>query len=210
MGDYAYIENMTAAYMTFDALNKMVGNGSSEGHQSEKIDHFITMGDNIYPVIPEDPTEGEFNIMLDLFNKEHLKDIPVMAIRGNHDCYYDKNTWLNTFKMEPKWDVPYYYFSREIEIDQEGNKIGFLMIDSCLLLCSNSSFTHNKTSSKISQRVTKEEMFMRPRFEDLKELHDDACQDPWYVSEGNRMVEWIEGKVAEWARDDKIIWKATV
>lgn len=53
-------------------------------------------------------------------------------------------------------------------------------------------------------------MMLRPKFEDLKELHDDACHDPWYNEEGNKMVRWIEDKVNEWAQDDKIIWKATV
>ena len=51
---------------------------------------------------------------------------------------------------------------------------------------------------------------MRPKFEDLKELHDDACHDPWYVNEGNRMIEWIENKMNEWNQDEKIIWKASV
>ena len=87
--------------------------------------------------------------MKDLFKRENLKDLPVTAIRGNHDCYYDKNTWLNVFKNDSQWDVPYYYFTREIEFDEEGNKIGFLMVDSCLLLCSNMTFSQNKTLSKL-------------------------------------------------------------
>ena len=115
-----------------------------------KVDHFITMGDNVYPVVAEEPTSKEFGEMKELFEKDNIADIPIMAIRGNHDCYYDKNVWLDTFKNSSRWDVPYYYFSREIEIDSDGNKIGFLMIDSCLLLCSNSSFTHNKTNERIS------------------------------------------------------------
>lgn len=84
------------------------------------------------------------------------------------------------------------------------------MIDSCFLLCSNTTFTPNKTLQDITERVTKEEMFNRPKMEELKELHDDACHDPWYVEEGNKMIQWIENKVAEWAQDEKIIWKATV
>jgi len=126
---------MEAAEQTFDAINEMV--------LEDNIDHFITMGDNIYPTVADKPTQDEFKQMFDLFKRKNLKDLPIYAIRGNHDCYYDKQTWLELFKNESKWDVPYYYYAREVEIDDAGNKIGFLMIDSCLLLCSNHSFTSN-------------------------------------------------------------------
>ena len=42
-------------------------------------------------------------------------------------------------------------------------------------------------------------MFLRPKFEELKELHDDTCKDPWYVNEGNKMIKWIENKMNEWS-----------
>lgn len=106
VGDYAYIEKMEHARQTFAAINDMVVN--------EKIDHFITMGDNIYPMVADDPTEEEFKKMKDLFKMENLKDLPILAIRGNHDCYYKNETWLNVFKNESQWDVPYYYYTREI------------------------------------------------------------------------------------------------
>ena len=51
-GDFGYILNMTPANETFDALNKLV--------IEEDIDHFFTMGDNIYPIVPEKPTPDEF------------------------------------------------------------------------------------------------------------------------------------------------------
>jgi hypothetical protein len=53
------------------------------------IDFIVTAGDNMYPLIPEYPTEWEFDRMLDLFRKTGLKDQPVYAVRGNHDCKYD-------------------------------------------------------------------------------------------------------------------------
>jgi len=34
--------------------------------------------------------------MMSLFEREHLKDIPVWAVRGNHDCYFlDENFELD-------------------------------------------------------------------------------------------------------------------
>ena len=106
VGDFAYILNMTPAYETFDAMNKLVAD--------ENIDHFVTMGDNVYPIVPQKPTDDEFKQMKDLFKRDNMKDLPVTAIRGNHDCYYDKKTWLQIFKNDTQWDVPYYYFAREI------------------------------------------------------------------------------------------------
>ena len=42
--------------------------------------------------------------------------------------------------------MPYYYYTREIEIGENGEKIGLLMIDSCLLLCSN--YTYGRMERK--------------------------------------------------------------
>ena len=52
VGDFAYILNMTPAYETFNAMDKIV--------VDEEIDHFISMGDNVYPVDSQAPTDDEF------------------------------------------------------------------------------------------------------------------------------------------------------
>jgi hypothetical protein len=33
--------------------------------------------------------------MMGLFEREHLKDLPVWAVRGNHDCYFDQDFELD-------------------------------------------------------------------------------------------------------------------
>lgn len=54
----------------------------------DDIDYFITMGDNIYPVNQSAPTIQELDLMLSLFKGESVKDLPIYAIRGNHDCAF--------------------------------------------------------------------------------------------------------------------------
>jgi len=63
-----------------------------------------------------------------------------MSVRGNHECYFDKDLYLDTLQNENQWDVPYYYYSKVFDIGKDGEKIAFLMVDSCLLLCSNQTF----------------------------------------------------------------------
>lgn len=56
------------------------------------------MGDNIYPVNETNPSDAEWATMMSLFEREHLKDMPVWAIRGNHDCYFDERFELDKAK----------------------------------------------------------------------------------------------------------------
>jgi hypothetical protein len=60
------------------------------------------MGDNMYPLDDELPTDEELNSMLGLFKKDSLSSLPIYPVRGNHDCYFkDKNTLLNLSKKDP-------------------------------------------------------------------------------------------------------------
>jgi DNA repair exonuclease SbcCD nuclease subunit len=83
---------MTPAYLTFDAMNKIKGDMASP---EDDIDFFVSMGDNVYPVNATNPTDDEIDQMLGLFKRDAIKDTPVYAVRGNHDCYYDKNRLLD-------------------------------------------------------------------------------------------------------------------
>ena len=100
------------------------------------------MGDNLYPVNATGPTNGELQEMMGLFeSRENIRDLPIYAVRGNHDCYYNKETLLNLSKnASNNWNMPYFYYAQEFLISNEGHKLGALMVDSCLLLCSNYSY----------------------------------------------------------------------
>lgn len=85
IGDYGWTRNMTDPNLNFDAINSYVGNWTSKGG---KIDFFMTTGDNIYVRNESYPNDTEADIMMSLFlTRQHLKDLNVWAIRGNHDCY---------------------------------------------------------------------------------------------------------------------------
>ena len=53
VGDYGHIKDLSLAHLTFDKMNEIAGNTSDPRNN---IDFFLTMGDNIYPTVPEYPT----------------------------------------------------------------------------------------------------------------------------------------------------------
>ena len=56
----------------------------------EDFQFFTTVGYNIYPKNESEPSKEELEESMNLFLKrEHIKDIPIYPIRGNHDCYFD-------------------------------------------------------------------------------------------------------------------------
>jgi len=78
---------MTDPDMVFDAINKVKGDAVE--NSNDDAEFFISMGDNIYPRNETNPTDEEWDTVMSLFERENLKDLPVWAIRGNHDCYFD-------------------------------------------------------------------------------------------------------------------------
>ena len=78
--------------------------------------------------------------MLDVFNRTAIKDMPIYVVRGNHDCYYRPEALLELTKNNSEWKMPYYYYTEEFEIGPNGEKMGLIMFDSCLALCSNFTY----------------------------------------------------------------------
>lgn len=83
VGDFGWTFNMTLPHMNFDGLNYYVGNLTANGG---KIDFMMTMGDNMYLANETHPTDEDVDTIMALFNKTHIKDLKIWAIRGNHDC----------------------------------------------------------------------------------------------------------------------------
>ena len=111
-------------------MNTIKENGS-------KIDMFVTVGDNLYPADPVYPTTDEINRMIGLFKGDSIKELPVYGVRGNHDCTFkDQTLLLNLAKTDKQWKMPNYYYEKEFVIGPKGEKFGMLVVDSCLLLCS--------------------------------------------------------------------------
>lgn len=84
VGDFGWTMNMTNSQLNFDAINSYVGNLTAKG---EKIDFFMSMGDNMYLFENEaNPSQADVDTIMSVFNRPNLKDLPIFAIRGNHDC----------------------------------------------------------------------------------------------------------------------------
>lgn len=96
VGDFGYIGNMTNARRTFQKMDDVLANASNDTDPENLIDFIMTAGDNIYPTIAEHPQDWEFNEVLDLFQSENLKNLPVYPVRGNHDC---KFSWDREIKL---------------------------------------------------------------------------------------------------------------
>ena len=94
VGDYGRVTALETPNMVFDAMNEVIGAGV---YQSiDKPEFIITTGDNIYPAVGNAPTAEEFRLMVGLFNRTNIADLPVYAIRGNHDSYFD---WTDELQL---------------------------------------------------------------------------------------------------------------
>lgn len=100
-----------------------------------------------------------------LFEREHLKDMPVWAIRGNHDCYFDENFELQKTDEYEQWNFPALYYSKKIPIGND-KYMGVLMLDSCLMLCSDWSYAGDTGGH------------MRLLSPSQHRLRDVTCNDP--------------------------------
>jgi hypothetical protein len=118
--------------MVFDAINTVVG--SSRTDTIGRPDFFITGGDNIYPAdYYGDPTQDEWKTMLSFFQRPNLKDLPVYAVRGNHDAMFDSAQEVN---LNSQWQLPAnYYQAKLVPAGNNGELMGIMFIDSLILLC---------------------------------------------------------------------------
>ena len=83
IGDYGWVSDMSPAELTFNAMNEIVKNANSS---RDEIDYFFTMGDNLYARNSSYPSDEDIETMMNIFNKSNINEIPIWAIRGNHDC----------------------------------------------------------------------------------------------------------------------------
>lgn len=131
-----------------------------------------------------------------LFERENLKDLPVWAIRGNHDCYFDDSFELDKAREYQQWNMPSFFYEKKIHIGG-GKYMGMLMVDSCLMLCANWSFAGDTGGHM--RRLSREQ----------HRLRDVVCSDPAVTLQGNAQYDWINKTMTEWEQDPNIVWKAT-
>ena len=81
VGDFGLVEHLSYADKLFTAIN----DHTAAGHP---FSFFVTVGDNIYPSGITDLNDKTLYNTLDelLYKKPELKNIPMYATLGNHDC----------------------------------------------------------------------------------------------------------------------------
>ena len=186
---------MTACDSVFDAIDDV--KGSAKPGSIEDPEFFLTAGDNLYPADGYNPTEDEFDTMMTLFNRTNLADMDVWAIRGNHDCYFDDNFELDMTKKYDHWKMPSFYYEKEIVVGKNGEKMGVLMLDSCLMLCSNFSYAGDSGGHMLLH-------------EEHIKLRDVVCNNSTVQELGNAQFQWINDTMNKWEADEDMLWKATV
>lgn len=114
------------------------------------VDFIVTTGDNIYPVLAHDPTDYEFELILDHFRKPFISNLAVYPTRGNHDCGFDWQRELLLNETYANWTMPYIYYKKEFKIDNN-KKLGILFMDTCSLMCSN--YTYNAITGEFEETI---------------------------------------------------------
>jgi len=177
---------MTDPNSVFDAIDSV--KSSAEKNSNDDGQFFLSVGDNIYPVNETNPTDSEWETVMSLFEREHLKDMPVWAIRGNHDCYFEDDFELRKAHEYDQWNMPYFYYEKKIPIGQD-KFMGVLMIDSCLMLCANWSYAGD----------TGGHMRLLDMNPEHHRLRDVKCGDPRVTDAGNAQYEWINSTMHKWS-----------
>ena len=194
VGDYGDVTDMASADMLFDAIHQVVEKGAPGTIDAPEF--FVACGDNIYPAIEDAPTQEEFNTMLSLFQRPSIASLPVYAVRGNHDTYFDWTLELKLSLQQSQWELPYFYYTRFIEAGDDGKQMGLLFVDSVLMLCSD---------------YTSEQLLKTPlQHPDLVKLQQSICDDPTWVAWGNTQWDWIQRTLKEWDQNPNIIWRTAV
>lgn len=96
VGDFGWARDMSDPDMVFNAMSELKLHAVPESNEDAQF--ILSVGDNLYPMVDEAPTDEEFATVMTLFQRPGLKDIPVWAVRGNHDCYFDENFEIDKSK----------------------------------------------------------------------------------------------------------------
>ncbi len=114
----------------------------------DDFDFFITTGDNLYPLIPNYPSDIEFKRLQNLFeSQDSLKDIPIYPVRGNHDAQFKDDREIQLSQNFPQWKMKANYYTTEFEVGANGEKMVLMHIDSPYLLCETVGKDHNRILS---------------------------------------------------------------
>jgi hypothetical protein len=134
--------------------------------------------------------------MLTLFQRPNLKNLPVYAIRGNHDSYFSWTDELRLNMEQSQWQLPTFYYEKFIPVGDNGEVMGILFVDSVIMLCSDYVAEHLKQHPLTDPELIRVKQIM--------------CDDPQWITWGNSQYTWIQETLAVWDQNPYIVWKATI
>ncbi|MFM7855961.1 MAG: metallophosphoesterase [Flammeovirgaceae bacterium] len=112
VGDFGWARDMQDPDMVFNAMNEVKMNAVPDSNDDAQF--ILSVGDNLYPMVDEAPTDEEFATVMTLFERAALKNTPVWAVRGNHDCYFEEDFEINKSKEYAQWNMPSLFYKKEV------------------------------------------------------------------------------------------------
>lgn len=197
VGDFGVIKHMDGPNDVFHDIDHMKKN--AQPGSVEDFDFFLSVGDNLYPKDNTNPTSSEFLEMLDLFRtREHLKDIPIYPVRGNHDCVFEDemDIEIKLKKEYAAWDFDELYYSKNFKLNDQGDIFQLVSVDTCFMLCETVGANKDYYYPLLSA--------------ENKEFFDTKCDGgSTYATLGNKQMDWIKNTFESTRNDEKVAWRAT-
>lgn len=164
-----------------DMARTMAASNSRGDH-----DFILTAGDNVYSYGVEDIKDlSKVKKILTHFNQSGLKDVPIYATLGNHDCRSNYKNEITMSKYFKNWNMEHDYYEVLVPLKDDPTKfIGILQLNPCKLNCK----TNIHTSS---QKARCEEMHMP--------IGDKAVLEHYA---------WIEKKLDGYKKNSNVVWSA--
>jgi len=94
--------------------------------------------------------------------------------------------------------MPSLFYEKQVEIGENGEKLGLLFVDSSLMLCATYSYAGDSGGHML---------LMHEEHIRLRDVHCNTDEQQFW---GNRQYEWINETLAGWQHDKDLVWKAAV
>lgn len=150
IGDWGYVSKPTS-------IKKMMKRIDEEASK-DKLDFLITVGDNIYNDGIKSTSDKKFNEAMDLIrSNSHLKEVPLYASLGNHDCYGSVDAAVGMNGKEHYYMGGEYYH-KDWDVDSNGSvDLTILFLNACKLVCKENKERHcSKMKMDYSKKKDKE------------------------------------------------------
>ena len=130
VGDFGLVEDLSYAKKLFTAID--------DYSQDNPFEFFVTVGDNVYPNgITTDDDSGLDVTLRELFQKPNIKNKPIHATLGNHDCYGDADAMVDytLYNWDMQHDFWYTFYDEQGSPSEDNCQVGMFFLNGCKLSC---------------------------------------------------------------------------